>query len=39
LKDGETVVIEGNFALEDKTKVEISKDEPTKEGDKPAAEK
>jgi len=27
LKDGETVVIEGNFALEDKTKVEIRNDD------------
>jgi RND family efflux transporter MFP subunit len=39
LKGGETVVIEGNFALADGTKVEITKDEPTPEGAKPAGEK
>jgi len=35
LQEGETVVIEGNFALPDGTKVEIAKDEEKKEeGDK-----
>jgi multidrug efflux pump subunit AcrA (membrane-fusion protein) len=33
LEDGETVVIEGNFALPDGTKVEVAKDEEKKEGD------
>ena len=34
LAEGDTVVIEGNFALPDGTKVEIAKDEEGKEGDK-----
>jgi multidrug efflux pump subunit AcrA (membrane-fusion protein) len=34
LAEGDTVVIEGNFALPDGTKVEIAKDEESKEGDK-----
>jgi len=34
LQEGDTVVIEGNFALPDGTKVEIAKDEEGKEGDK-----
>ena len=34
LQGGETVVIEGNFALADGTKVEVAKDEPT-QGEKP----
>lgn len=33
LQDGETVVIEGNFALPDGTKVEVAKDEEKKEDD------
>jgi multidrug efflux pump subunit AcrA (membrane-fusion protein) len=37
LKGGETVVIEGNYALPDETKVEISADE--KEGDQPGEDK
>ena len=32
LQEGETVVIEGNFALPDGTKVEVAKDEEKKEG-------
>jgi multidrug efflux pump subunit AcrA (membrane-fusion protein) len=35
LKGGETVVIEGNYSLADGTKVEIAKDEGTKESEKP----
>jgi hypothetical protein len=31
LEDGETVVIEGNFALPDGTKVEVAKDEEKEE--------
>jgi len=31
LKDGDTVVIEGNFGLADGTKVEVAKDEEKKE--------
>jgi len=34
LQEGDTVVIEGNFALPDGTKVEIAKDEEKEEGDK-----
>jgi RND family efflux transporter MFP subunit len=34
LQEGDTVVIEGNFALPDGTKVEIAKDEESKEGNK-----
>jgi len=34
LQEGDTVVVEGNFALPDGTKVEIAKDEESKEGDK-----
>jgi multidrug efflux pump subunit AcrA (membrane-fusion protein) len=34
LAEGDTVVIEGNFALPDGTKVEIAKDEEDKEGEK-----
>jgi len=34
LEDGETVVIEGNFALPDGTKVEVAKDEEKKEDEK-----
>jgi multidrug efflux pump subunit AcrA (membrane-fusion protein) len=34
LQEGDTVVVEGNFALADGTKVEIAKDEEGKEGDK-----
>ena len=33
LKDGETVVIEGNYALPDNTRVEVSADEENKNGD------
>ena len=32
LQEGETVVIEGNFALPDGTKVEVAKDEEKREG-------
>jgi RND family efflux transporter MFP subunit len=35
LKGGETVVVEGNYALPDGTKVEIAKDEEKKEGEEP----
>lgn len=34
LQEGDTVVVEGNFALPDGTKVEIAKDEESKAGDK-----
>ena len=34
LSEGETVVVEGNFALPDGTKVEVAKDEEPQEGDK-----
>ncbi|HKA19831.1 MAG TPA: efflux RND transporter periplasmic adaptor subunit [Blastocatellia bacterium] len=34
LKDGETVVIEGNYALPDNTRVEVSEEEENKNGDK-----
>ncbi len=34
LSEGDTVVVEGNFALPDGTKVEIAKDDEAKEGDK-----
>jgi len=34
LEEGDTVVVEGNFALPDGTKVEIAKDEESKEGEK-----
>jgi HlyD family secretion protein len=34
LQGGETIVIEGNFALPDGTKVEVAKDEEKKEGEK-----
>jgi len=34
LQEGDTVVVEGNFALPDGTKVEIAKDEEAKEGEK-----
>jgi multidrug efflux pump subunit AcrA (membrane-fusion protein) len=34
LEDGETIVIEGNFALPDGTKVEVAKDEEKKEDEK-----
>ena len=39
LSAGDTVVIEGNFALPDGTKVEIAKDEEKKEGEKDKDEK
>ena len=39
LQGGETVVIEGNFALPDGTKVEIGKDEEKKAGDKDEGKK
>jgi len=32
LQGGETIVIEGNYALPDGTKIEIAKDEEKKEG-------
>jgi hypothetical protein len=34
LNEGDTVVIEGNYALPDGTKVEVAKDEEEKEGEK-----
>jgi len=34
LEEGDTVVVEGNFALPDGTKVEIARDEASKEGEK-----
>jgi multidrug efflux pump subunit AcrA (membrane-fusion protein) len=39
LQEGDTVVVEGNFALPDGTKVEIAKDEESKEGDKDSDKK
>lgn len=39
LQEGETVVIEGNFALPDGTKVEVAKDEEKKEADKDESDK
>jgi HlyD family secretion protein len=39
LSEGDTVVIEGNFALPDGTKVEIAKDEESKEGEEGEKEK
>jgi multidrug efflux system membrane fusion protein len=35
LQGGETVVIEGNFSLPDGTKIEVAKDEPEKDEEKP----
>ena len=39
LQEGDTVVVEGNFALPDGTKVEIAKDEEAKEGEKDSDKK
>jgi multidrug efflux pump subunit AcrA (membrane-fusion protein) len=39
LEEGDTVVVEGNFALPDGTKVEIASDEDSKEGEKDEAKK